>query len=454
MLKPTASIVSRLLAQWSPSLREVAASTSWLTAESVVRLGIGLLVSIAIARQLGPALYGLYNLATAIAAICGALIPLAADSVVIRELVARPTERGRILASHVALRGAGSLAAFALGVGCAWALYRDQPTAFWLILVVSGSLLFQPADAVGTWFQAALRPRPVVVVKTGAFLLGSVARLVLVLLGAPLLLYGVSLLAEAALAAVGLILVFRASEQIAAGFKPSRPVLMQLLRDSWPLLLSGISSLLYLRLDVVMLTSMRDAYEVGLYGAVTRLSEAWYFVPMALSASVQPLIFRARKHAHEDYLAKLRLVYKFFAWSAILVAGVISGISAQLVSLLFGEEYRAAGPILAVHVWAAVAVFLGVASSQYLVAENLAKISMIRTALGLAVNVALNLVLIPPFGALGAAVATLISYFVATFSILLIPRTREQGLEMLKALNPWALIDLARWVRVNAFPAR
>jgi Na+-driven multidrug efflux pump len=59
---------------------------------------------------------------------------------------------------------------------------------------------------------------------------------------------------------------------------------------------------------------------------------------------------------------------------------------------------------------------------------------MLRTAMGALVNILLNIVWIPKYGIMGAALATLIAYFTATLFILFIPKTRPQGIMMLKSL--------------------
>ncbi len=103
--------------------------------------------------------------------------------------------------------------------------------------------------------------------------------------------------------------------------------------------------------------------------------------------------------------------------------------------------------MLSVHIWSGVFVFMGSASSQYLLAEGYTMISFYRTAAGAVVNILLNIWLIPLYGGLGASIATLIAYFVATFSILVLARTRQQGLMMLKSLFLISIIQKLSEVR-------
>jgi O-antigen/teichoic acid export membrane protein len=121
---------------------------------------------------------------------------------------------------------------------------------------------------------------------------------------------------------------------------------------------------------------------------------------------------------------------------AAAMALPISLLSRPLAELLFGPEFRDTGPVLSVHVWAGVFVALGIASSQYLVLEDLVRISAQRTLVGAVLNIVLNLLWIPRYGALGCAWATLISYAVASVFLFQTPSSRLCLALMARALRP------------------
>ena len=122
-------------------------------------------------------------------------------------------------------------------------------------------------------------------------------------------------------------------------------------------------------------------------------------------------------------------------WLAIGIALPISFLANDIIRLLFGVQYYDAASVLKIYIWAEVFVFLGVASSQYLIAENYTRILFSRTFIGAIVNVTLNIILIPKYGINGAAFATLISYFISVFSIVLIPKTYKNSILMFKSLS-------------------
>ena len=121
-------------------------------------------------------------------------------------------------------------------------------------------------------------------------------------------------------------------------------------------------------------------------------------------------------------------------WIAVAIALPTTFLAPWIIKILYGNAYSPAASVLSIYIWAGVFVFLGVASSQYLMAENYTRISFYRTFIGAIVNVILNIILIPKYTINGAAIATVVSYFVATFFIGLIPKTKKQAILMIKSL--------------------
>jgi PST family polysaccharide transporter len=112
-------------------------------------------------------------------------------------------------------------------------------------------------------------------------------------------------------------------------------------------------------------------------------------------------------------------------------------VSGIVIQTLYTADYAGAGPILAVHIWAALFVFLGVAQSPWDVTEGLTRLALVRTVIGALVNVGMNLVLLPLWAGMGAAIATVVAYaFSACLMNALHPRTRRiLGLQA-RALMP------------------
>jgi O-antigen/teichoic acid export membrane protein len=151
---------------------------------------------------------------------------------------------------------------------------------------------------------------------------------------------------------------------------------------------------------------------------------------MLITVSLFPAIISANKISKALYLQRLQYLYTLMVWMAISIALPMTFLSEWLVVLLYGENFRAAGKVLSIHIWSGVFVFLGVAFSKYLMAENLSKKSLQRTVAGVLVNVLLNYILIPIYGITGAAVATLVGQVVANYLYDFFDKTQHEHLRI------------------------
>lgn len=433
--------------QGRPYLQKIISNTSWLIADNVLRMLIGLIVGVWVARYLGPANFGELNYALALVGIFSVVASLGIDTNIVRDLVREPEKQSEILGTAFRLKIVSTVLSAIACVSLISVLRPQHPQTIWLVAILSAGIVLLAIETISLWFQSQLQSKYTVYAKNVAYVLGAMIRVGLILNAAPLIAFAWAGLVEAGLAAIALIFVYyRKQGCLPVAWKANWSRAKSMLHAGWPLLLSSISSMLYLRLDMVMLGEMSGDHSVGIYGAATRLSEVWYFLPMAIVSSLLPSLVQAKGHSRERYFERLFQIYRLMAVISVLVSIFVMFTADSLINLLYGAQYKGAGPVLALHIWASVAVFLGVASSQYLIIENMQKLSFYRTTIGLVCNAILNLQLIPNFGALGAAVATLISYCVATFSLVFFPSARSQAQLMLKSLSPIQWAKLVRSV--------
>ena len=292
------------------------------------------------------------------------------------------------------------------------------------------------------WLQAHLHARASVLAQWVALAVGAAWRIILILSGAGLVMFAWVAVAEMALVALGVELAARRLGQprLARGINRVPPY--ELLREALPLLLSGLAVALYLRIDVVMLRSLAGVEAAGIYAAAVRISELWYFVPLALASSLLPEILRSRADGPAAYARKLQQFYDLNAAVALTAAALTALIAGQIVAWAYGPAFAAAAAVLRWHAWAAVFVFLGVVRGQFLVNENLGWFYFGATGTGAVLNIALNFWLIPLNGPLGAAQATLVSYAVASWlSSWFSPAVRATAVMQSRAL----LIPFRAW---------
>jgi PST family polysaccharide transporter len=434
LLRPPEFVARRLRER--ASLHGPLANGSWLLAGQILRMAVTLVLGVWLARYLGPLQYGELNYSVAFVALFSGLSTLGLNAIVVRDLVLRPEQREQVLIATLLLRIAGAIAGVFVVMIAAFFTQARDTLMLSLIGIAALGTIFQSFDAIDFWFQSQLLSKFSVYAKSGAFLIVSAAKIVLLLMGAPLLAFAWIGLLEMILGAAGLYLAYRARGHVIKLSAFQWPVAKNLVTRSFPLFLSSVAIIIYVRLDVVMLGQMVGQREAGIYSAATKLSEAWYFLPTIIVASLAPAILRMREIDPELYLKRLRTLYFVLSWLAIGVALPVSLLAPWVVDLLYGPQFKEAGPVLAIHLWASLGVFLGIASGQHLLAEDLQAISFYRTLVGLGTNVVLNVLLIPRYGAIGAAIATVVSYSASTLSLVLFSRTRKHTGYVLLAIFP------------------
>lgn len=422
------------------SLQKTITNTGWLLLANVFRGGLDLLVGIWLARYLGSEQFGIYNYAIAFVALFSALTTLGLDGIIIRDIVRDPDSLAKTLGTAFVLRLlAGALTlAFALGV---ITLVRPEDHLIrWMVGIIAAGKALQAFDVIDLWFQSRVQAKYAVYAKTTAFSLASVGKVGLILLNASLIAFAWIGLVEVSLGAVGLVVAYQTQGFSFKHWQGSLKRAKELLKDGWPLIFSGLMVMIYMRIDQIMLGGMVGEKAVGIYSVAVRLAEAWYFIPTAIVASYYPLLIEAKGVNEIVYFQRLQRLYNLLTLISISIAVPVTFFADNFIHFLYGVQFAGAGTALTILVWAGVFVFLGVASHQFILIENYTRIAFLRTFIGAAVNVILNLILIPKFNISGAAFATLISYFIATFSIMFIKNTQQQSIMMLKSLAFIAIV--------------
>lgn len=416
-------------------------NTLWLVLEKVLRFSVSFFVGAYLARFLGPAGYGALNYALAFAALFTVVAGLGLDSIVIRELVRHPERRDALLGTAFVMRFSGALLSLAL-LGGAVFCHISEPGMRALILIIGSSVLFQCFGVIELEFQAQVRSSSVVRVQLCASLAASMLKLFMIQAGAGVGAFAWAFVLESMLVACGLVLAWR-RQGLFSAWRFDRGLARQLLKPAWPLALSGAAATLYLKIDQIMINRMLGNEASGQYAVALNLSEGWYFIPMALSASVFPAIIAAHAAGEAAYHATLKKFFCLMFLLALAVAFPVAFCSGAIISLVFGAAYLSASTALAIHCWASLFVFTGLISNQWYLLENLTRHTLYRQLGGALCNVLLNLFLIPRLGISGAALATLLSQIVASYLFdLLDKRSRVLFRLKLQALSELVPISL------------
>ncbi|MBD2611988.1 MAG: flippase [Nostoc sp. ZfuVER08] len=398
-------------------LRAIITNTGWLFADRILRMGVGLIVGVWVARYLGVHQYGLFNYATAFVALFSSFATLGLDNVVVRDIVHDVSHKEKILGTSFWLKLFGGVSCLLLAVSTIYVLRHDDKMTIWLVAILGTAGIFQAFDTIDFWFQSQVQSKYTVVAKNTAFIITTLIKIALIQMQASLIAFAWMTVVEIGLGAMGLAIAYNIKGYSFRLWRWSFPVAKTLLKDSWPLILSGLTIMIYMRIDQIMLGEIIGDGAVGIYSAASRISEVWYFIPTAIVSSVSPTIFAAKQNNEEVYYQRIKQLLGLMVLISIAIALPMSFLSGSIITMLFGNDYAPAAGILSIHIWASLFVFIGVGTSPWFIAEGLTHLSLRRTLVGAIINVVLNLFLIPTYAGVGAAIATVISYAFGSFLV-------------------------------------
>lgn len=422
----------------------------FMLSEKLIKLLAGAILTILLARLLGAGELGTFAIVMAWSAFLVPIGSMGLNNIVVRRMQQENSSDNAmsLLYTAVALRLSTALLAALAAVLLFWWWYPElmqghTGIAIPMLFVLQsffGLLLFELyLNYQGTF-------RSLAVVKIAITCASFAIKLLLLLSG-----FGIASLLwltalEFLLVGVSQYLLYRkkqhpwpGSERPWPGFSWRLVQLSQaktlLQRSGW-LWVSGIVSVIYLKIDLVMLGAMAGSEQAGLYAAASRLSELWYVFPATLAARYYPDMLKAYQQSWTGYLARLRRFAGIFLAAALVIAVLMSLLASWLVPALFGSDFAPAIAVLKIHIWAGCFIFVRYLISQHLVITEQEPLSLLSHGVAALMNVGLNWWLIPIMGIQGAAWATLIAYAYASFFFLFFSARSRQQLWQLLRLSP------------------
>jgi O-antigen/teichoic acid export membrane protein len=418
-------------------------NSAWLLASNLIASVLGLLVFSVIARTLGPVEYGYFAYVFSIAALFAILGQMGLDGLMVREIV-EAKDRARqavVMGTAGALRLAGYAFGALICLGFGLFMPAQTTTETWLFVTAFFFILLTPLPLIpNAWLQAQSEARFGAMAGLTGNVVGSCFKIGLVLAG-----FGVIWVGAVQAGTVLLVLCIILPIYVWRGGPPiltlrfDWAVAKGMLRESWQIFAGSILAIIYLKIDLVMLRWMSGPEEVGIYAVAARLSEVPYILAATIVTTIFPRLIELYKAGGPVYAARLQTVFHVMATLAFVLMGCVALLGPTVIRFAFGPEFTAAGPMLLVHMLAMPFIYMRYVFSRWIIMERFAVFSIYSQGAGALANVALNLLLIPTYGGIGAAIATVVSYACAAyFCLLLSPRTRPIFKMMTRALfMPW-----------------
>ena len=394
-------------------------NSSWYLSEKLLRLAGAFLISAWVARYLGPHQYGTLAFAVSLVAMVGFLGSLGLESIVVRDFVQRPERESGIASSYFILRLCGAVLVPLLA--CSYVATTDSGNIELLLItaVLGSGVLFSSFEVIDSLLQARHAARGSSLIRVAGFSVGALAKVAMVIGGAPLWAFAVATVIEPAIAAV----LYRAVAGrlgVRIGLQDiDRTEIRSLLVDGRMMILSGLTVIIYSKLDLLVVGQLVSKEALGGYAIAAAMVGAWNMMGTSLTQAYAPHISARRMTDAAGYVHVLRRFLLLMLGLSVAGSLALSELASWIFDLLLGPAYREGAAIFSLLVWSSVPVFLGVATSQIIVNEKLYGLSLLRTGLGMLTLFALIVPAAKWHGALGVAVAVLVSSAVATIAILL-----------------------------------
>lgn len=401
--------------------KRIFSNIAWMFTERVIVTLAVLASNIYVVRSLGVTRFGELSYLLAILG----LVVVVADFGLRRVLLVSfgRSASGALVSATLLLK---TVVAVLLGAACYVAFLQSGEAGFLAMVLFC---VFAPLEVYAFVMQAELRNDLLAKIRTGLALTGAGTRVWLCLEGMGSV--NVLLLTHVA---QSVLLSLAAWAWTASDDKKTWHVSFRHFSRVWRLSKIVFSKSMYFffsmliiqahyRVDQIMISKIAGSDELGIYSAAYKLVEQLLMIPAIISAVLLPQMALNRKN-RELTKNRLSMIYGTTLLASIGVAIPLMLMADPLIRLAFGAEFSAAGGVLFYLMLGVPFLFLANMSGLYFTVFGQERQAFIRNLSGLAVNVALNLFMIPRYGATGAALSTVASYFMVAVGAELIFWTR------------------------------
>jgi O-antigen/teichoic acid export membrane protein len=384
--------------------RHIASNVAVQVFARVISMALSVVTVALMARALHPGGYGVWNGVFSYVGLFGVFTDLGITVAAMQRMAAEPEREAEWLGALAGARTAMSLVAMAICAASVPLFLTSAEDTHTVAYIMTVTILASGAAALMSVFQARLRAGLILSLTV----LQSFVWLALVV---TLALTHASTVAFAAAYALMIVAMGALQLQVTRRFahiawRAGRRLWRPLLRVTAPLAIAGVMTTIYYQIDSVLLLQIAGTREAGIYGAAYGFLGPLAFLPAAIMSSFFPVLSAVYR---DDTQRARRLVQRCAETMAAIALPLLAGtiaLSGPIIALLYGPNYQRAAGLLPILMIAFVSICFGSLAGFLAPVLGLQWRLALYATVGAAANVALNLLLIPPYGAYGSAWAT------------------------------------------------
>ncbi len=423
---------------------KIARNAYWIIICKVIQSIFSFVISMLTARYLGPANFGVLGYAESLVLFAGPIMKLGINSVIVQDLIDHKDEEGKILGTCIL---ASTISAFTciLGIGAfVFLMNRGETDTLIVCLLYSTFLISQSLELIIYWFQAHYLSKYYSIVSLCVYVAVTGYKVFLLATGKSVFWFAVSNSIDYLLIGITLHIIYK--RMGGQKLSVSTDTFRRIITKSKYYIISGLMVVICGQTDRIMLKNMLGDTIAGYYNAAAAALAFVGFFFTALIDSMRPSVFENKANSDtETYEKSVIKLYSIVVFSAIAVSSAYCLLARPIISIMYGAEYLPAIGTIRILTWYMAFSYYGGSKDVWVLSEGKQKYLIITYASGAAANIILNLLLIPVWGANGAAVASLITQFLVN---VIVPWTlkplRHTNKLLLKALNPKVLTDIVK----------
>lgn len=420
---------------------KIVKNASWIIGCKIAQSLIGLIISMLTARYLGPSNFGIINYAASLTTFAVPLVQLGLTNIMVQEMVNNPEKEGEILGTSILMSSISAIMCV-LGVfAVVSVLNADETTTIIVCALYSTILVFQAMELTQYWFQAKYLSKFTSIVSFVAYIVVALYKIFLLVTHKSIFWFAVSNSFDSALIAFSIYFIYR--KKGGRPFNLSFVTAKRLFAKSHYYIVSSMMVVIFAQIDRVMIKNMLGNAEVGFYSAALTCAGLASFVFAALIDSFRPSVFEALKKSKEEFEKKMSTLYGIVVYSSLSFSLILTFFASFVVGILYGEAYSPSVNALRCAVWFTTFSYLGAVRNIWILAENKQKYLWIINLSGASFNVILNIIFIPYWGIVGAALTSVATQFFTNVIINhIISPIRHSNILMIRGMNPVFLFNV------------
>lgn len=390
----------------------------------IFSLTASLIVGIAVARYLGPEMYGIIAFATAVYTLLVIIVSLGIDDIIMKDMLQHEERQGSIQGSALFVKSAAAFLVY--GIIFIYFLINYSGEKLYSVLIITGAVLFQPLSVFSCIFLINAQAKYTSIARMISYTLSSLLKIILIIFKAPVTYFAFAVFIDYAVLYLTVILMYKYKKYTVSGWHIDISYIKYILKSAVPLFAAVLFYTFYQKVTVIIISGMYSDYASGIYSAAARLTEIWYLVPAVLMTAFYPAVVKAKQISEEEYNKRIKTLFYVTTVPFILMAFFAALLSPFIIKILYGEKYIQSSIVLALTIWSVPFISFYVISSKCFILENKVKHLLLRSALSFILIIFLGCILGSFYYLKGFSIAVVVSSFISFFLIdLFFKDTRE-----------------------------